>query len=119
MATCKTGDVYARAYVRWLEIQHAIAFIREQINALPEGAARTPVTACVSERFAVALVEGLRGEVCHVAVTDASGRFTRYKVVDASFHNWPGLAYALRDEEISDFPICNKSFNLSYCGHDL
>lgn len=119
VATCKTGDVYARAYVRWLEIQHAIAFIREQINALPEGAARTPVTACVSERFAVALVEGLRGEVCHVAVTDASGRFTRYKVVDASFHNWPGLAYALRDEEISDFPICNKSFNLSYCGHDL
>jgi Ni,Fe-hydrogenase III large subunit len=119
VATCKTGDVYARAYVRWLEIQHSIAFIREQINTLPEGAARTPVTACASERFAVALVEGLRGEVCHVAITDASGRFTRYKVVDASFHNWPGLAYALRDEEISDFPICNKSFNLSYCGHDL
>jgi Ni,Fe-hydrogenase III large subunit len=52
-------------------------------------------------------------------VTDAEGRFSRYKVVDPSFHNWFGLALALRGEEISDFPLCNKSFNLSYCGHDL
>ena len=50
---------------------------------------------------------------------DADGRFSRYKVVDPSFHNWFGLALALRNEEISDFPLCNKSFNLSYCGHDL
>ena len=50
---------------------------------------------------------------------DAEGRFARYKVVDPSFHNWMGLAMALRNEEISDFPLCNKSFNLSYCGHDL
>jgi Ni,Fe-hydrogenase III large subunit len=54
-----------------------------------------------------------------VALTDGQGCFARYKVVDPSFHNWPGLAYALRNQQISDFPLCNKSFNLSYCGHDL
>jgi Ni,Fe-hydrogenase III large subunit len=52
-------------------------------------------------------------------MTDASGNLARYKVVDPSFHNWSGLAMALRNQEISDFPLCNKSFNLSYCGHDL
>lgn len=119
VATCEAGDVFARAYVRWLEIQYAIAFIRDQLHALPGGAVRMPVGTYAPERFAVALTEGLRGEVCHVAITDAHGRFARYKVVDPSFHNWTGLAYALRDQEISDFPICNKSFNLSYCGHDL
>ncbi|NLF99527.1 MAG: hydrogenase [Lentisphaerae bacterium] len=119
VATCEAGDVFARAYVRWLEIQYAIAFIRDQLHALPGGTARVPVGAYAPERFAVALTEGLRGEVCHVALTDAQGRFARYKVVDPSFHNWTGLAYALRNQEISDFPICNKSFNLSYCGHDL
>jgi Ni,Fe-hydrogenase III large subunit len=52
-------------------------------------------------------------------LTDAEGKITRYKVKDPSFHNWTGLAMALRNQEISDFPLCNKSFNLSYCGFDL
>ena len=69
--------------------------------------------------MAIALVEGWRGEVCHAALTDADGRFRRYKIVDPSFHNWTGLALALRGQAISDFPLCNKSFNLSYCGFDL
>jgi len=68
---------------------------------------------------AVSLIEGWRGQICHAAVTDCTGRFCYYKVVDPSFHNWVGLAMALRNGEISDFPLCNKSFNLSYCGHDL
>jgi len=119
ISTCETGDVAARAYLRWMEIQHSIAFIRDQLRALPSGAIRVPVHAMAPDSLAVALNEGWRGEVCHVAITDAQGRFSRYKVVDPSFHNWPGLAYALRNQEISDFPICNKSFNLSYCGHDL
>ena len=71
------------------------------------------------DALVVSLIEGWRGEICHVAMTDAGGRFSRYKVVDPSFHNWFGLALALRDGQISDFPLCNKSFNLSYCGHDL
>ena len=118
-STCDTGDVFARAYMRWLDIQQSIDFIRDQLKALPSGASRAPVKALAPDSLVVALNEGWRGEVCHVAITDAQGRFSRYKVVDPSFHNWPALAYVLRNQEISDFPICNKSFNLSYCGHDL
>jgi Ni,Fe-hydrogenase III large subunit len=70
-------------------------------------------------QLACTLIEGWRGEICHVAITDSAGKFLRYKITDPSFHNWIGLAMALRDQQISDFPLCNKSFNLSYCGHDL
>jgi Ni,Fe-hydrogenase III large subunit len=119
VSTWDTGDVFGRAYVRWLEVQRSIDFVREQLRALPSGAIRTAVGALAPRSLAVALVEGWRGELCHVALTDAAGRFERYKVVDPSFHNWAGLAYALRGQQISDFPLCNKSFNLSYCGHDL
>ena len=119
VSTWTTGDVFARAYVRWLEIQRSVAFIREQLRALPDGPIRTGVGALKPEHLVVALVEGWRGEICHIALTDAQGRFCRYKIVDPSFHNWTGLAMALRDQQISDFPLCNKSFNLSYCGHDL
>jgi Ni,Fe-hydrogenase III large subunit len=114
-----TGDVFARAYVRWLEIQRSVAFIRAQLEALPDGPIRAEHAAPRPEHIAVALVEGWRGEICHVALTDGQGKFARYKLVDPSFHNWTGLALALRDQQISDFPLCNKSFNLSYCGHDL
>jgi Ni,Fe-hydrogenase III large subunit len=119
VSTCHTGDVFARAQVRWLEIQRSVAFVQEQLRALPEGAVRVPLGVPRPDALVVSLVEGWRGEVCHVAVTDARGAFARYKVVDPSFHNWMGLALALRGQQISDFPLCNKSFNLSYCGHDL
>ena len=72
-----------------------------------------------ADSLVVSMTEGWRGEIVHVAQTGAAGRFARYKVVDPSFHNWMGLAMALRGQEISDFPLCNKSFNLSYCGVDL
>jgi Ni,Fe-hydrogenase III large subunit len=119
VSTWQTGDVFARAYVRWLEIQRSVAFIRDQLQALPGGKVAVNVGPLKPDHLAVALVEGWRGEICHVALTDAAGRFARYKVVDPSFHNWTALALALRDQQISDFPLCNKSFNLSYCGHDL
>lgn len=119
VSMCKSGDVFARAYVRWLEIQHSIKFIREQLQALPGGRILTECKNIAPSSIAVSLTEGWRGEVCHVGITDDSGKFSRYKIVDPSFHNWPGLAMALRNQQISDFPICNKSFNLSYCGHDL
>ena len=113
------GDVFARARVRSLETQRSGKFIEEQIAAPPEGPLRTEVGILAKETLAVALVEGWRGETCHVALTDAAGKFRRYKIVDPSFHNWTGLALALRGQAISDFPLCNKSFNLSYCGFDL
>jgi len=113
------GDVFARAYVRWLEIERSVQFIREQIARLPAGAVRSACGPPAPDAMVVSIHEGWRGEIVHVASTDAAGRFARYKVVDPSFHNWLGLALALRGQEISDFPLCNKSFNLSYCGHDL
>lgn len=119
IVTWSTGDVFARAYVRWLEIQRSVAFIKEQLRTLPAGPVRSEIGDLSADRLAVTLVEGWRGEICHVALTDQRGRFARYKIVDPSFHNWMGLAMALRDQQISDFPLCNKSFNLSYCGHDL
>jgi Ni,Fe-hydrogenase III large subunit len=118
--TAHHGDVNSRAFVRWLELQRSADFIRQQLEALPSTPVRTPVPAALPADMIVAsMTEGWRGEVCHVAITDANGRFARYKITDPSFHNWFGLALALRGGEISDFPLCNKSFNLSYCGHDL
>jgi Ni,Fe-hydrogenase III large subunit len=71
------------------------------------------------DSLAISMVEGWRGEICHLTTTDKNGMINHYKVKDPSMHNWMGLAIAVRNQEISDFPICNKSFNLSYCGHDL
>ncbi len=113
------GDVFARARVRWLELQRSGAFLVEQLAAPVEGPIREEFTAPAPDALAVALVESWRGEVCHIALTDHAGRFQRYKIVDPSFHNWIGLALAMRGQAISDFPVCNKSFNLSYCGFDL
>jgi Ni,Fe-hydrogenase III large subunit len=115
-----TWDVYARAQVRYDEVLQSIQIIQSLI--------RTPVeTKCVKEvnynltpsSFVVTLNEGWRGEVSHAILTDKDGKILRYKVKDPSFHNWNGLAMALRDTGISDFPLNNKSFNLSYCGFDL
>jgi len=113
------GDVFARARVRSLEIQRSGKYLCEQFAAPVEGEIRGELPPPAPDALAVTLVEGWRGEVCHVALTDHAGRFRRYKIVDPSFHNWTGLALALRGTAISDFPICNKSFNLSYCGFDL
>ncbi len=113
------GDVMARAMVRWKESQASLEFVHDRLGSLPGGGVTAACGKAGRERLAVALVEGWRGEICHVAITDAKGAFLRYKVKDPSFHNWSGLALALRNGQISDFPLCNKSFNLSYCGFDL
>ena len=115
----RSGDVFARAYVRWLECQRSIDFLQEQLPMLPRGAVSASCGPLAPLSLAVSMVEGWRGEICHVAITDAAGRFSAYKIVDPSFHNWAGLQMALRNQPISDFPVCNKSFSLSYCGHDL
>lgn len=113
------GDVFARAYVRWLEIQRSVDFIEEQLRNLPHGEIGGACRAAAKDAFTVSLVEGWRGEICHVLLTDEKGMIEQYKIIDPSFHNWAGLAMAVQDEQVSNFPLCNKSFNLSYCGHDL
>ncbi|MCJ7499838.1 NADH-quinone oxidoreductase subunit C [bacterium] len=119
VCTYTTGDCFARAYVRWVEIQRSFAFVRDQLGSLNGDGFPVKPLYPGAGRLTVSLVEGWRGEICHVAATDAAGKFLFYKVVDPSFHNWFGLACALRGQQISDFPLCNKSFDLSYCGHDL
>jgi Ni,Fe-hydrogenase III large subunit len=113
------GDVYARAWVRWLECRQSLDLLDCLLDRLPAGPCRAKVAPSAGGMVAVALTEGWRGEICHTALTDEKGRFRHYKLVDPSFHNWTGLALALRGQQISDFPLCNKSFNLSYCGFDL
>ncbi len=115
-----TGDVYSRAKIRANEVLQSIAMVMALL--------RNPVeTNCVEsggfcpkpDSFVVTINEAWRGELSHCILTDAAGKIMRYKVKDPSFHNWNGLAMALRDTGISDFPLNNKSFNLSYCGFDL
>ncbi|HEY8175282.1 MAG TPA: hypothetical protein VIF32_06310 [Gemmatimonadaceae bacterium] len=119
VATAWAGDVYARALIRWVEIRRSLEFVREQLGALPAGNARTQVGSLAPSELVVAMEEGWRGEVVHAVLTDTSGKILRYKVTDPSFRNWAALALAMPGNQISDFPLCNKSFNLSYAGHDL
>lgn len=116
------GDVYSRVQIRKEEVFQSIAYIRKMLQQLPDetkGLRGAPEMKPAPDSFCLSLTEGWRGEVCHAAITDGSGRISIYKVKDPSFHNWLALALAVRNNEISDFPVCNKSFNLSYCGHDL
>lgn len=117
--TFHTGDVFARAYIRYVEIKQSLRMIREQLVNLPGKASHQQAVALPADRMVVSLAEGWRGEIAHIAITDADGNLKRYKIKDPSFHNWLALALAVRNEGISDFPLCNKSFNLSYCGFDL
>jgi Ni,Fe-hydrogenase III large subunit len=121
VVTVQSGDVQARALVRWREIQHSARFVLEQLERELDGGDElcAPLGALAPDACVVSLIEGWRGEICHVVLTDQAGRFERYEPFDPSFHNWIGLALAVREQQISDFPLCNKSFNLSYAGHDL
>lgn len=114
------GDVYSRAQIRREEVKQSIKYIRDLIAKIPsENLNRKPLSQTTPNSFALSLVEGWRGEICHCAITDEKGELLHYKIKDASFHNFLALAMAVRNNEISDFPISNKSFDLSYSGHDL
>lgn len=118
--TSDKGDVFARTYIRYVEVLQSIDYIFELLNMLSieekpiqfEG--ELPV-----DTFGISISEGWRGEIIHIVITDEAGKIAKYKIIDPSFNNWYGLAVAVRNNEISDFPLCNKSFNLSYSGHDL
>ncbi|MBK6622788.1 MAG: hypothetical protein IPG32_18705 [Saprospirales bacterium] len=114
------GDVYSRAQIRREEVIQSIGYMRKMCGKIPpEEKDREPLGKPASSSFALSLTEGWRGQICHCAITDERGELAHYKVVDPSFHNWLALALAVRNNEISDFPVSNKSFDLSYCGFDL
>lgn len=115
------GDVMARLMVRCHEVLQSADYILQLLSRYTPAALPAPDynTALQAESLSIGLIEGWRGEICHVAITDKEGAIVTYKVKDPSLHNWLALTLAVRSEGISDFPINNKSFNLSYCGHDL
>jgi Ni,Fe-hydrogenase III large subunit len=113
------GDVFARALQRWQEIENSVSFLTEVFEDPGSGHATTATGRLAPQTIVLSAVEGWRGEIVHLAITDLTGRFLHYKIVDPSFRNWFALAIAMRGQAIIDFPLCNKSFNLSYCGHDL
>jgi Ni,Fe-hydrogenase III large subunit len=100
-------------------VLRSLRFLRDQLTQLPAGPVRKDAGPPRASSLSVAVIEGWRGAIAHVAITDASGAIVRHKPVDPSFRNWLALALCVRGAQVSDFPLCNKSFNLSYAGHDL
>jgi Ni,Fe-hydrogenase III large subunit/Ni,Fe-hydrogenase III component G len=113
------GDARARVMVRAREIEQSLDILHQVLGALPD----TPLAARLPDRLpgsrsALGWVEAWRGPCVHWVATDARGDLTRVKITDPSFLNWPGLVQAVPGNIIPDFPVINKSFNLSYSGND-
>ena len=117
------GDVFSRFMLRYNEIKHSFRIIenifKEYENLKNEQNIVKTNNQLDKNSLSLSIVEGWRGEVIHIALTDNNGNLSRYKIKDPSFNNWYGLALAVRNNGVSDFPLCNKSFNLSYTGNDL
>jgi Ni,Fe-hydrogenase III large subunit len=120
VALRQEGDVDARVWVRILEIQNSIGWLESAVQSLPAGEVLTPpMVQRHSTTEATTIVEGFRGDVlCHVRI-GVDGRIERCHVRDPSWFQWPLLESAIYGNIVADFPICNKSFNCSYAGHDL
>ncbi|MEK6680982.1 MAG: NADH-quinone oxidoreductase subunit C [Nitrospirota bacterium] len=119
-----SGDVHARAWVRIEETRESIRIIREILNNLPDGQIAEPdlksQASCPQpHRAGFAVVEGWRGEIVYWLQSDAKGEINRCMVRDPSSVNWLALEQAIHGNIVPDFPLCNKSFNQSYSGHDL
>jgi Ni,Fe-hydrogenase III large subunit len=116
----QAGDVLARAQVRAEEIMASLSLLARWLEALPASPIRVPVDGTLpADQAGVGIVEAWRGELVHWITTDDNGDVQRYAIKDPSFNNWTGLAIAVRGNVVADFPLCNKSFNLSYSGNDL
>ncbi len=118
-----SGDVNSRFKLRYKEILQSYSIIKK-IFAKMKDYTNDKIctdnnTGLSQNSLAISIVEGWRGEVVHIALTDDNRKLSRYKIKDPSFNNWYGLALAVRNNGVSDFPLCNKSFNLSYSGNDL
>ncbi|MFA6006647.1 MAG: NADH-quinone oxidoreductase subunit C [Candidatus Paceibacterota bacterium] len=131
VAKANTCDVLARYSIRVQEVRNSITIIREAIEKMPKiviGSSST-ITALPHKKlseiifkpnsYVVSIVEGWRGDLVHFVATDSAGHITRVDVRDPSFLNWTAVGYAGRGNMVPDFPLINKSFNLSYTGNDL
>jgi Ni,Fe-hydrogenase III large subunit/Ni,Fe-hydrogenase III component G len=114
-----SGDVHSRAWVRVEEIRDSIRIIREILKTLPQGRVLAPIDAPMPDRSGFSAVEGWRGEILYWIQSGPSGEINRCMVRDPSSVNWLGLEQCIHGNIVPDFPLCNKSFNQSYSGHDL
>ena len=112
------GDVAARAAVRFAELSESFALIRALLDHLPDGETRLTVRSAPDAR-GFGWIEGWRGDVLVALETGEDGKIRRCHCHDPSWHNWPALEHAVIDNIVPDFPLINKSFNLSYAGPDL
>jgi Ni,Fe-hydrogenase III large subunit len=120
MAVRTEGDVDARVWVRILEIQHSIAWLRESLALLPSGPVHAPLASSPAASVeGPALVEGFRGDILAYVRIGPGGDIERCHLRDPSWFLWPLLEAAIEGNIVADFPLCNKSFNCSYSGHDL
>ena len=120
VALYRYGDVRARMRVRMDEIHESIRLIREVHTRIPQGSIMAPSTRVpVTGEWALSAVEGWRGEILYFIMAGQDGAIHRCKVRDPSFVNWPAIQFAVLGNIIPDFPLINKSFNLSYAGNDL
>jgi len=120
MATYRNGDVAARVIVRFDELFESLRLISQiLINLIHEKDATPALERLPANGFGIGMVEGWRGEVMLAIHTDAEGNLARVHPHDPSWQNWPVLEHAIIDNIVPDFPLINKSFNLSYSGHDL
>jgi len=115
----QAGDVWARTMVRLDETREAARLVGEMARRDAAGPAKAPLQPLTAGAQAFGLVEAWRGPVWHWVVAGGPATLGRVKVVDPSFRNWPALEYAVLKNIVPDFPLCNKSFNLSYSGNDL
>jgi Ni,Fe-hydrogenase III large subunit/Ni,Fe-hydrogenase III component G len=113
------GDVLARTLLRLDEVRQAASLIRTAAAAAGDGPRAVPLGELRAGADTLAMVEGWRGPIWHWVTADGPAKLARVKVVDPSFRNWPALEYAVLNNIVPDFPLCNKSFNLSYSGSDL
>jgi Ni,Fe-hydrogenase III large subunit/Ni,Fe-hydrogenase III component G len=114
-----SGDVHARAWVRIEEIRESIRIIKEILTRIPDGDISTEITLPEADRTGFSAIEGWRGEIIYWLQSGPAGEINRCMVRDPSSLNWLGLEQAVLGNIVPDFPLCNKSFNQSYSGHDL
>lgn len=119
IASQTTGDVAARVAIRFDEVCESLRLIRELCSSLPAGATTCTVASPSREACGIGWVEGWRGEVLVALHLSDDGRIARCHCHDPSWQNWPVLEHAVIGNIVPDFPLINKSFNLSYSGHDL
>jgi Ni,Fe-hydrogenase III large subunit/Ni,Fe-hydrogenase III component G len=114
-----SGDVWARTMVRVDEARESARLIEALLDELPGGDVIAPLGELRPGAHTTAVVEGWRGPIWYWVLAGGPASLARVKVVDPSFRNWPALEYAVLENIVPDFPLCNKSFNLSYSGADL